>query len=35
MKKTITYDVNQEKFQKEIDYIPVRYIIAILIGSVN
>ena len=31
MKKTITYDVNQEKFQKEIDYIPVRYIIAILI----
>ena len=31
MKKTITYDVNQEKFQKEIDDIPVRYIIAILI----
>ena len=31
MKKTITYDVNQEKFLKEIDDIPVRYIIAILI----
>ena len=31
MKKTITYDVNKEKVQKEIDYIPVRYIIAVLI----
>lgn len=31
MKKTITYDVNQEKVQKEINYIPVRYIIAVLI----
>lgn len=31
MKKTITYDVNKEKVQKEINYIPVRYIIAILI----
>lgn len=31
MKKTITYDVNKEKVQKEINYIPVRYIIAVLI----
>lgn len=31
MKKTIMYDVNGEKVQKEINYIPVRYIIAILI----
>ena len=31
MKKTIMYDVNGEKVQKEIDYIPVRYILAILI----
>ena len=31
MKKTIMYDVNGEKVQKEINYIPVRYILAILI----
>ena len=31
MKKTITYDVNKKTVQREIDYIPVRYIIAILI----
>lgn len=31
MKKTITYDVNQKTVEKEIDYIPVRYIIAVLI----
>ena len=31
MKKTITYDVNKKKVQREIDYIPVRYVIAILI----
>lgn len=31
MKKTITYDVNQKKVQREIDYIPIRYIIAVLI----
>ena len=31
MKKTITYEVNKEKIQKEINYIPVRYIIAVLI----
>lgn len=31
MKKTITYDVNKQTVQREIDYIPVRYIIAIFI----
>ena len=31
MKKTITYDVNQETVEREINYIPVRYIIAVLI----
>ena len=31
MKKTITYDVNKKKVQREINYIPVRYIIAVLI----
>lgn len=31
MKKTITYDVNKKKMEKEIDYIPVRYMIAIFI----
>lgn len=31
MKKTITYDVNQKKVEREINYIPVRYIIAVLI----
>lgn len=31
MKRTITYDVNQKTVQREIDYIPVRYIIAVLI----
>lgn len=29
MKKTIMYDVNGEKVKKEINYIPVRYILAI------
>ena len=29
MKKTITYDVNKQKIQREINYIPVRYIIAV------
>ena len=32
MKKTITYDVNHQQVQREIDYIPVRYIIAVLIS---
>lgn len=27
MKKAIMYDVNGEKVQKEINYIPVRYIL--------
>lgn len=31
MKRTITYDVNSKKVEREIDYIPVRYIIAVLI----
>lgn len=31
MKKTITYDVNEKTVEKEIDYIPVRYIIAVFI----
>ena len=31
MKKTITYDVNMQTVQKEINYSPVRYIIAVLI----
>ena len=31
MKKTITYDVNQKTVEKEINYIPVRYIIAVFI----
>ena len=31
MKKTIMYDVNEQKVQKEIDYIPMRYIFVILI----
>lgn len=31
MKKTITYDVNKKKVQREINYIPVRYIVAVLI----
>lgn len=32
MKKTITYDVNNQKVEREIDYIPVRYIIAVFIS---
>ena len=32
MKKTITYDANNQKVEREIDYIPVRYIIAVLIS---
>lgn len=31
MKKTITYDVNERIVEKEINYIPVRYIIAVFI----
>ncbi len=31
MKKTISYDVNQKTVEKEINYIPVRYILAVLI----
>lgn len=31
MKKTFTYDVNKKTVQREIDYIPVRYIIAVFI----
>ena len=31
MKKTITYDVNKKTVQREINYIPVRYIIAVVI----
>ena len=31
MKKTIIYDVNQETVEREINYIPVRYIIAVFI----
>ena len=31
MKKTITYDVNGKEVEKQIDYIPVRYIIAVFI----
>ena len=32
MKKTITYDVNQKKVEREINYIPVRYILAVCIA---
>ena len=32
MKRTLTYDVNHKKVEREIDYIPVRYIIAVLIS---
>ncbi|MBR3824208.1 MAG: cardiolipin synthase [Lachnospiraceae bacterium] len=31
MKKTITYDVNKKTVEREIDYIPVRYILAVFI----
>ena len=31
MKKTITYDVNRKTVKREVNYIPVRYIIAVLI----
>lgn len=31
MKKTIIYDVNHKQVQREVNYIPVRYIIAVLI----
>ena len=31
MKKTITYNVNKKKVQREINYIPFRYILAVLI----
>ncbi len=31
MKKIITYDVNKKKVQREINYIPFRYILAVLI----
>lgn len=30
MKKTITYNVEQKTVKKEIEYIPARYIIAVL-----
>ena len=33
MKKTICYDVNNKKVQREIEYIPLRYILAILITA--
>ena len=32
MKKTIMYDVNGEKVKKGINYIPVRYILAVFIS---
>ena len=32
MRRTFTYDVNHKKVEREIDYIPVRYIIAVLIS---
>lgn len=35
MKKTITYDVNRQKVQREINYIPFRYILAVLITLVE
>lgn len=31
MKKTISYDINEKTVQREINYIPVRYIIAVFI----
>ena len=31
MKKTITYDVNGKAVERQINYIPVRYIIAVFI----
>ena len=31
MKKTIRYDVNNQTVEREVDYIPVRYIIAVMI----
>ena len=31
MKKTITYNVNDKTVEREVNYIPVRYIIAVLI----
>ena len=31
MKKTITYDINKKKVQREVNYIPFRYILAVLI----
>ena len=31
MKKTISYDVNDQKVEREINYIPFRYILAVLI----
>ena len=33
MKKTICYDVNNKKVQRDIEYIPLRYILAILITA--
>lgn len=32
MKKKIAYDVNQKKVEREINYIPVRYILAVFIA---
>ena len=33
MKKTISYDVNNERIEREVNYIPIRYIFAILITA--
>ena len=35
MKRTITYDVNKKKVQRELNYIPFRYILAVLITLVE
>lgn len=35
MKKTIRYDVNEQTVEREINYIPVRYIIAVLITALE
>ncbi|MBQ8539904.1 MAG: cardiolipin synthase [Clostridia bacterium] len=32
MKKTITYEVNEETIEREVNYIPVRYILAVCIS---
>ena len=35
MKKTIRYDVNEKTVEKEVNYIPFRYILAVLITLVH